>query len=377
MASINFFMCHSLNKPMRSIFIFNPENDLALANGGPNYTAPPFAQQLRRDLQLLPAWYAPAGSAVVCKGAKRAQRWLNAQGLNVEAMEPEWLRGIGGCRFEPWGWSPAMLHWLEGRGVGRDCLPTTAQVDGWRGLSHRRTSLAIHRAIAAMAGGPLSPEPVELDRLDAVLRFAAAHPSCYVKSPWSGSGRGVYRVLQPSARDFAQWCSGIIKRQGSVMCEQALDRCLDFALELRCSGGGCRVDGYSVFASDFHSQYAHGIVAGADELRAMVAELYPGFDAVEQMAVESVRRVVAARYTGWIGLDMLLYRTSGGTVGIDPCVELNLRPTMGLVAAACGRRGMRGRFMIAAPHSVAAGATLLTPVGPDSAFCAAVVPEKG
>ena len=46
---------------MRSIFIFNPENDLALANGGPNYTAPPFAQQLRRDLQLLPAWYAPAG----------------------------------------------------------------------------------------------------------------------------------------------------------------------------------------------------------------------------------------------------------------------------------------------------------------------------
>ena len=361
---------------MRSIFIFNPENDLALANGGPNYTAPPFAQQLRRDLQLLPAWYAPAGSAVVCRGAKRAQRWLDAQGLDVEAMEPEWLRGIGGCRFEPWGWSPAMLHWLEGRGVGRECLPTAAQVDCWRGLSHRRTSVAIHRAIAAMAGGPLSPEPVELGCLDAVLRFAAAHPGCYVKSPWSGSGRGVYRVLQPGARDFVQWCSGIIRRQGAVMCEQALDRCLDFALELRCSDGDCRVDGYSVFASDFHSQYAHGIVAGADELRAMIAELYPGFGAVEQMAVEGVRRVVAARYTGWVGLDMLLYRDFGGTVGIDPCVELNLRPTMGLVAAACGRRGMRGRFMIAAPRSVAGGA-LLTPAGPDSAFCAAVVPEIG
>ena len=362
---------------MRSIFIFNPENDLALANGGPNYTAPPFAQQLRRDLQLLPAWYAPAGSGVVCRGARQAQRWLDAQRLDVEAMEPEWLRGMGGCRFEPWGWSPAMLHWLEGRGVGRECLPTAAQVDEWRGLSHRRTSVALHRAVAELAGGPLSPSPVELSSLDAVLRFAAANPGCYVKSPWSGSGRGVYRVLQPGARDFAQWCLGIIRRQGSVMCEQAFDRCLDFALELRCSGGDCRVGGYSVFASDFHSQYAHGLVAGADELRAMVAGLYPGFDAVEQMAVEAVRRVVAARYDGWVGLDMLLYRLPGGTVGINPCVELNLRPTMGLVAAACGRRGMRGRFVIAAPQSVPGTAALLTPAGPGSAFCAAIVPEKG
>lgn len=362
---------------MRSIFIFNPENDLALANGGPNYTAPPFARQLKRDLQLLPAWYAPAGSAVVCRGARRVQRWLNAAGLSVEAIEPEWLRGITGCRFEPWGWSPALLHWLEGRGVGRDCLPTAAQVEAWRGLSHRRTSVAIHSAITAMAGVPLSPAPVELRSLEAVSRFASAHPGCYVKSPWSGSGRGVYRVLQPGARDFAQWCSGIIRRQGSVMCEQGLDRCLDFALELRCSGGDCSVGGYSVFASDFHSQYAHGVVGSPGELRATIARLYPGFEAVESMAVEAVRRVVAASYTGWVGLDMLLYRGAGddGTaIGIDPCVELNLRPTMGLVAAAAGRRGMRGRFVIASPSGLPAGATLLTPAGPDSQFCAAVIP---
>ena len=42
------------------VFIFNPDSDMALANGGTNYLSPRFAEQLTRDLQLLPAWLAPA-----------------------------------------------------------------------------------------------------------------------------------------------------------------------------------------------------------------------------------------------------------------------------------------------------------------------------
>ena len=50
---------------MKEIYLFNPEHDLALAHGAHNYTAPPFARQLRHDLRLLPAWVAPAGSMTI------------------------------------------------------------------------------------------------------------------------------------------------------------------------------------------------------------------------------------------------------------------------------------------------------------------------
>ena len=39
----------------KELYIFNPENDLALAFGEEGYTAPTTALQLKRDLQMLPA----------------------------------------------------------------------------------------------------------------------------------------------------------------------------------------------------------------------------------------------------------------------------------------------------------------------------------
>ena len=46
---------------MSVLYLFNPENDLALANGGKNYTPPPLARTIARDLSTLPLWYATEG----------------------------------------------------------------------------------------------------------------------------------------------------------------------------------------------------------------------------------------------------------------------------------------------------------------------------
>lgn len=359
---------------MRQIFIFNPDNDLALASGSKNYTAPPFAQQLQLDLQLLPAWFAPPGSLVVCDHATQAQTWLNSQGLDVEAVEPRQLASLTGeWRVEPWGWSPAIRHYLKRMGALDSWMPATEHITLLRNLSHRRTSVAIHQIVARLAGQPLCACPTEIANLAEVNRFAASG-ECYVKSPWSGSGRGVYHLLQPGLRDFEQWCGGIIKRQGSVMCEKAYDRIMDFALEFRCDGGDCRIDGYSVFASDFHSQYQHGIVDSPERLRGRIASLYPSLDKVEEWVTAAVRETVASHYTGWLGVDMLLFSKPGSEVGINPCVELNLRPTMGLVAAAMGKRGMRGKMTITEPNRLTSAAIALTPVAKGTRYCAALLP---
>ena len=363
---------------MRQIFLFNPENDLAMACGDKNYTAPPFAQQLRHDLQLLPAWFAPDGSAVICDNAANAQVWLNGHGLNhIEAMQPPLPPLSGECKIEPWGWSHATLHGLKRDGAADAWMPTASEVDRLVELSHRRTSMAIHQAMTEMAGRPLCEAPIEAKSLDEVNRFACEHGECYVKSPWSSSGRGVYHLLQPGVRDFKQWCSGIIRRQGSVMCEKAFDRCLDFAIELRCDGGNsrCSIDGYSVFASDFHNQYQYGIVDSPENLHSRITALYPQLAQVEQWVVRAVEAIVAPHYTGWLGVDMLLFTKQDGTVGINPCVELNLRPTMGLVTAALGKRGMRGRMVIVAPSQLTSAHMPLTPVTASTKYCAALIAD--
>ena len=41
-----------------TLHIFNPENDMALADGGSGYTAPATIRQMRDELHWLPLWWA-------------------------------------------------------------------------------------------------------------------------------------------------------------------------------------------------------------------------------------------------------------------------------------------------------------------------------
>ena len=256
-----------------TIHYFNPDNDLALANGGAHYTATPRAELLRRDLQLLPCWLAASGDAVLCDDTS-LQAWVDAQGLSVTLIDRRALPDLSvGAVLRPWGWSAAMRWRLARWGVDERILPSHEQMAVWRQLAHRRISIAIHSRVGELLGRDLCPPPVELTLLDEVMAFARAHPGGYVKEPWSGSGRGILRALPPVGRDFVQRAEGALRRQGSVLCEPAYDCMLDFAVEMACRGGTVEMTGYSVFRSDFHSQYSAGIVASRRVLRRMIENM--------------------------------------------------------------------------------------------------------
>ena len=46
------------------VHIFNPENDMALADGNPGYTPPAIIRQMRDELYWLPNWWAEEGDIV-------------------------------------------------------------------------------------------------------------------------------------------------------------------------------------------------------------------------------------------------------------------------------------------------------------------------
>ena len=339
---------------MKAVYLFNPEHDLALAHGAHNYTAPPFARRLLYDLRLLPAWLAPAGSYVAVPDdapIDEDRRWLQAHNLEVTPIPASQIADLGPCRIHPWGWNAALRYRLLQAGVSPHYLPTDEQLNWIRRLSHRRTTIAIHHALEGTM--ELPPCPVELKTSDELIAFAAAHPGCYLKMPWSGSGKGIYRVIDVAADNHVpRWIEGALKRQGSLLCEVGLDRVQDFAIECECREGKTVLTGYSVFDNDFHSQFGTGRVAPMEELHQFLLNHYPDFDKVADNVLKSLDGIVAPHYDGPVGIDMMLYKKEDGSIAINPCVEINLRMTMGMVTAAMGScHALRGHFKIASDTS--------------------------
>lgn len=370
---------------LRDIYLFNPQNDLALATGGINYVAPPFAVQMSTDLALIPAFIAPAGSLVITD-SDLDQQWLehlnSILGLDVHAVGRSELRSLTNYRVMPWGWCLDIRRRLLKWGASSDSVPSKDEVYHLRGLSHRRLTILIHLYLRELMGVELSPLPVELAVTEEVMEFVARHRECFIKTPWSSSGRGIYHTVAGTTFELEQWCRGALKRQGSLLCEVALDKMMDLGVEFYSERGSITHRGLSIFTTDSHCQYSYGTVASSEDLRQRIKSLYPQFDDVVKALGGVLERLVAPHYAGWLGVDMLLYKKDDGTVGIDPCVEMNLRPTMGAVASALGdtvlKPGAEARFTIEhrsstsdswrslpepviEEHRLMSGALLLTP----------------
>ena len=356
-----------------NVYCFNPDNDLALACGSGNYTPTRFAQAIARDLQLLPCWLASPGDCVLCDDTS-LQSWVDDRGLGVTLIDHSQLAALPyDATLRPWGWNMTLRQQYAQNGVDEKLLPSPEQIEHIRQLSHRRTTIAIHQALSEH----YCPTPVELDSLDNILAFTAKYPGCFVKEPWSGSGHGIYRAIDPDAQDLRQRCAGALKRQGSMLCEVAFDRTLDFAVEMQCENGEAQVIGFSVFESDFHLQYQHGIVDTAQALHDLIVERYPDFDLVVEDVRQALVRLIAPHYNGLLGVDMLLYRKADGFTGINPCVELNLRTTMGHVTAALGERhAMRGQFAIKAREDLKPDDLPLTPCRQGTKLVATLFPNQ-
>lgn len=318
-------------KPISGVtHFFNPENDLALAVGPKPYTPPKAAVVLREACSGLPLWWAAEGDAVLVNdevAAERAMRLKQRYGLEGEIVTavPE------GSRPDPWGWSAYTRRLLGSRGAQESLMPDDTTLERMRQLSHRRTAVAIHRIL----GTDTHMVPVEADSaalaLDAVGRFGRA----VIKLPWSSSGRGIlYSVTMP--RDvLSRQIEGMIRRQGSVTIEPMFDRISDFAALFYIRDSRAEYRGMSAFATDGRGAYAGNIVA---DQQAIIR--HAGFDAesVASDLAAALDKVVSPFYTGWAGVDMLTYVTGRGTVALAPCIEVNLRRTMGVAALEISRR---------------------------------------
>lgn len=301
------------------LHIFNPENDMALANGTPGYVAPESARQMRHDLRWLPKWWC----------ADEDQVWDNESPLHLQE----------GDRIEPWGWSPALVHELKKAGVEDKFMPGSDEIKQIRALSHRQTAVKALEDMRAdgLIGNALCGHSTLCHTEKEVVDALGQYPQCILKAPWSCSGKG---VRNSEDVHIMEWARNIIRQQGSVVVEERLEKLSDFALLFSLNEKGVEYQGLSLFNTDKNGAYMGNWLAPEAQKFQWLMQYVSPQDLI-QIRKWWENYLLQFPYRGPVGVDMMLC-----SQGICPCVEINWRMTMGLVAEYLTRQGRTGKFKV-------------------------------
>ncbi len=346
---------------MSRLYYFNPEHDLALANGSAHFQAPESATAFADDLSLLPCWFAEEVASEVLSDQEFTEE-LNVLGLDVATIPLFSKDKIEEFKVEPWGWDMAVRKFFLNNGVAEKLLPTPERIEEYKQLSHRRLTIEAMGYLRSRSIYPDSLPQVaeELKSISEVNAFAAKHKEVVFKAPWSGSGKGVFWSSGQLTPSLSGWCKRVIEKQGSVMGEKAYDRVQDFAMEFKVGRGDVTFAGYSLFFTEGSGIYRGNYLWSNEDIEAELTK-YVSQDYLNWIREELMiflRERVAKVYNGFVGVDMFVYsetrdarqETRGVEYKINPVVEFNLRMTMGMVARVvydrCVVKGVKGMFTI-------------------------------
>ncbi len=341
----------------KTLYIFNPEHDLALASGEMNYMAPASARRMASELALLPMWYAEEGSAVLAPSAynldylKQMQELLD---IPVHLMtEPE-LVSEPDLDIHPWGWDVALRKRLSVLGVDEALLPSMEQLNGWREYSHR--SKAVSLLPELQLNEHFCGESYYLKTPEEWKAFVEEREGCLLKAPLSGSGKGLNWCKGTLTPFISGWCMRVAASQGGVIAEPIYNKVEDFAMEFYSDGaGGMTFAGYSLFHTGKSGMYEGNRLLSNEAIRKQLSQYVPleALTDLESHLKCKLSMLIGIAYKGYLGVDMMICRfpVNEKTVfRIHPCVEINLRMNMGVTTRLLYDRYMHtdstGRFGI-------------------------------
>ena len=315
------------------IYLFNPENDMALANFTPYYKAPAEIIRMANDLSVLPAWYAPEGSTIKVDSLSRVSLWREQCPASDFLPDVIWSAEWENMPYKPWGWSPSLLYTLRKAGVNDSFLLSDMQMGQIRVLSGRQCCVKILESFSRMDG--LCGKAMTCNSMTQVKKYITSLEKCVLKAPWSGSGRGIMYVSSKEWNDSAEgWVSRVLRVQGEIMVEPLYNKVCDFAMEFYADGNGSvSFVGYSLFDTDAHGNYKGNFLLSDGQIKKILSQYIPDevFDNVCRTMEESLASLLNKDYCGFLGVDMMICLEDGRYL-LHPCVEINLRMNMGVVS---------------------------------------------
>ena len=284
----------------KQIYIFNPEHDLCIANGDENFVPPRSAVGFAK----------------------------NNIGLSEGLERPNKQRR----QIVPWGWNHSLKKRLINEGVDPATLPSEEELQFIRTHSRREFALDVHSRLNCADSQVIKPDyRIVATRIDEIEAFISANGSAVLKSPLSGSGKGIRFVRERLSESDEGWCRRTLDKQGSVIVERRVEIIKECAMLFECHHEGIDFIGYSLFESR-NGAYSKNILASNKYIEDTIARYIPreSLIAIRKELTSILADTLAGHYEGFLGVDQIICQTASPI--FIPVSEINLRMTMGLIA---------------------------------------------
>ena len=284
----------------KQIYIFNPEHDLCIANGDENFVPPRSAVGFSKENEDLSEWL---------KRPNKQRR-----------------------QIIPWGWNHALKKRLINEGFDPAALPSEEDLQFIRAHSRREFALDVHSRLSCEDSHVVAPDyRIVATSLSEVEAFISANGSAVLKSPLSGSGKGIRFVRERLSDSDEGWCRRTLGKQGTVIVERRLEIIKECAMLFECHHEGIDFIGYSLFESR-NGAYSKNILASNEDIEAMIAGYIPRdtLIAIREDLTAILADTLVGHYEGFLGVDQMICQADSPV--FVPVSEINLRMTMGLIA---------------------------------------------
>ena len=282
------------------IYIFNPEHDLCIANGDENFVPPRSAVGFAKE--------------------------------NIDLSEHLKRSNKQRRQIVPWGWNHSLKKRLINEGIDPATLPSEEDLQFIRTHSRREFALDVHSQIISDAPQVIGPDyRIVATSINEIEEFISANGSAVLKSPLSGSGKGIRFIRERLSESDEGWCRKTLAKQGSVIAEQRFEIIKECAVLFECHNEGIDFIGYSLFESR-NGAYSKNILASNEDIEDIVAEYIPRdtLIAVREDLKNILADTLVGHYEGFLGVDQIICQTDSPV--FIPVSEINLRMTMGLIA---------------------------------------------
>jgi len=326
------------------IHFFNPDHETAVLNASKHYHPPTQVAKMQADLAFLPAWYAFDGDFVFMEkplpdGFLFSLEPLNFQVLPVSPHDfTEKQEAFQHSILDLWGISPQSVHFFEELNKSDNLsLAIPPWKEEYRFLGSRFASQKLlSRLLDRIPEVEPDIFPLFFPDIEKIEQANQQSPEpLLVKSPHSSSGRGLLRLLPGKlTQSERQIIGGMLKKQGEVSIEKLLNKQLDFSMQFENTvAGDTRFLGYSIFQTNLRGAYEKSSLDTQSCLEKQISHRIENDLLVKTRTIlsELIHEMYANAYHGIIGVDLLVYKTIDAN-RLHPCVEINMRKTMGYLA---------------------------------------------
>ena len=283
-----------------NIYIFNPEHDLCIANGDENFVPPRSAVEFAKE------------NIEISEHLKRP----NKQRRNII----------------PWGWNHSLKKRLINEGIEPTTMPSEEELQFIRTHSRREFALDVHSRLRCNDSQVIGPDyRIVATSVGEIEEFVSANGSAVLKSPLSGSGKGIRFIRGRLSESDKGWCRRAIDKQGSVIVERRFEIIKECAMLFECHHEGIDFIGYSLFESR-NGAYSRNILASNEDIENIIAGYIPRdtLNNIREGLISILTDTLVGHYEGFLGIDQMICQTDSPV--FVPVSEINLRMTMGLIA---------------------------------------------